>query len=126
VANVANPHAVTAAQVGLGNAENAPVDNGVTVTFSATPAFDASKRVQVLTLTGAVTSSTVTGLTQFRRVTFMIKQDGSGSHSFVWPTNVYGGMDIDPTANTVNSQEFASPDGSILCATGIGVTTTPS
>ena len=66
-----------------------------TVTFSSTPTFDASLGNSFkLTLTGNVTSSTLSNAIAGQLLTFVIIQDSSGNHSFVWPTNVLGGVDI--------------------------------
>lgn len=79
----------------------------VNVTYSATPTFDASiGNLFKITLTGNVTSSTLTGLVSvgLQPVTFMIIQDGVGGHTFAWPANIIGGMSISGTAGAVNVQ----------------------
>ena len=76
------------------------------VAFSATPAFDASKGTgQEITLTGAVTSSTITNLAPGMSITFVIHQDGVGGHPFVWPPQIPG-ADIDQTPNNTSVQRF--------------------
>lgn len=67
-----------------------------TVSFSATPTFDLVNGVtQTITLTGNVTSSTITAtaytLVAGTRLVLRIIQDGTGGRTFVWPTNVLGG-----------------------------------
>jgi hypothetical protein len=39
---------------------------------------------------------------------FLLKiiQDGTGGHTFVYPTNVKGGMGISTSANAINTQLF--------------------
>lgn len=62
-----------------------------TVAYSSTPVFDLAKgSLQLLTLTGNVTSSTVTHLTPGQIVMLQVCQDATGARSFVWPANVYG------------------------------------
>jgi hypothetical protein len=78
-----------------------------TVTFSATPTFDASLgNTQKITLTGNVTSSTLSNATTGQQLDFLICQDGTGSRTFVWPTNVLGGMTIGSTLSKCRAQSF--------------------
>lgn len=79
-----------------------------TVAFSATPTFTRSSAIQqwIITLTGNVTSSTTSGLTASDVVTFEICQDGTGSHTFSWPTGFTKAGIIDGTANTCSHQMF--------------------
>jgi hypothetical protein len=74
----------------------------VTVSFSATPTFNlALGHTFAITLTSNVTSSTLFGTVPSnysQPVTFIIIQDGSGGHSFAWPSNVIGGKVIDTHA----------------------------
>jgi hypothetical protein len=77
------------------------------VTFSATPSFNAGVANSfAITLTGNVTSSTVTNATAGQTITFIITQDGTGSRSFVWPANFHGASNIGPDANSVSVQSF--------------------
>jgi hypothetical protein len=76
------------------------------VPYSPTPAFDASKNLTFrITLTGDVTSSTITGQVPGNLYTFIIEQDATGGHHFVWPTNVYnaGPVDLDPNSITIQT-----------------------
>jgi len=91
------------------------------VTFAATPVFDASKGDQSITLTGNVTSSTITNLLAGTRINFQICQDATGSRTFAWPSNVHGAMTIGTTASKCNVQSFESFDGSFVQALGPGV-----
>jgi hypothetical protein len=78
-----------------------------TVTFSATPTFDASLgNTQKITLTDNVTSSTLSNATAGQQIDFLICQDGTGSRTFVWPTNVLGGMTIGSTLSKCSAQSF--------------------
>lgn len=89
-------------------AQLAPFVRGqITMPFSATPDFDASRAaVFVMTLTANVTSSTLSKATDGQPVVVMLKQDGTGSRTFVWPTNMKGTMVISAGINTVSAQEF--------------------
>lgn len=79
----------------------------VTVPFSATPVFNASSSTGFrMLLTNNVTSSTLTGLSAGKKITFVLQQDGAGGRSFVFPTNVHGAGTVDPTGLSVSTQEF--------------------
>lgn len=95
------------------------------VTFSATPTFTASYSEQLftITLTGNVTSSTLTmsAVIAGARVTFKICQDGTGSRTFAWPTNVIGEMTIGATASLCSLQNGVY-DGTSLYMTSAGIT----
>ena len=62
------------------------------VTFSATPAFDASAgNVQKMTLTANVTSSTITNApaaNTSQPLTLLLCQDATGSRTMAWPANL--------------------------------------
>lgn len=92
------------------------------VTFSATPTFNASLgNTQKITLTGNVTSSTLSNATTGQTINFLICQDATGGRTFVWPTNVKGGMTIGSTLSTCSAQDFIF-DGTNAYAVGPGVT----
>ncbi len=92
-----------------------------TVTYSATPTFTGLAQNQLfkMTLTGNVTSSTLvmTGLSTPATVTFEITQDGAGSHTFAWPTNVLGAAVVSGTASQTTNQTFTW-DGTNAVAVG--------
>lgn len=89
-----------------------------TVTFSATPTFDASvTNTFALTLTGNVTSSTLSNATAGQSLTFILCQDATGSRTFAWPVNVIGAGTIIPTASKCSMQSFKY-DGTNAYATG--------
>jgi hypothetical protein len=91
----------------------------VATSFSATPVFDASAGTSfTITLTGNVTSSSVTNPTA-GIITFIITQDGTGGRTFVWPANVKGESNIGSDANSVSVQSFIY-DGTNWRATGPG------
>ena len=99
-----------------------PVISGLnTVTFSATPTFDARLgNTQKITLTGNVTSSTLSNAATGEHINFLICQDGNGSRTFTWPTNVKGGMTIGSTASKCSAQSFIF-DGTNAYALSPGV-----
>lgn len=79
----------------------------VTVTFSATPNFNAALGSTFkITLTGNVTSSTLTGALTDQILIFEITQDGTGGRTFVWPANVKNPGTIDTSAGVKNIQMF--------------------
>lgn len=78
-----------------------------TVTYSATPVFNLQNgQLQTITLTGNVTSSTITnGATTVptgSRLVLRIIQDGTGSRTFGYPANVLGSGSF-PIAATASS-----------------------
>ncbi|ABF43368.1 hypothetical protein Acid345_4368 [Candidatus Koribacter versatilis Ellin345] len=88
------------------------------VTFSATPAFDFSKGdTQMITLTGNVTSSTLTNAAAGQRLLFIVCQDATGSRTFAWPASVKGGGVIGASSGKCSVQEFVW-DGSAARAVG--------
>lgn len=95
-------------------------------TASGGIAFDASSASHfVVTLGANATSSTLNGVATGQVLTFVIKQDASGSRTFAWParvngnpkTEVRGEGTIGSTANTASVQRFVF-DGSTLWALG--------
>lgn len=84
-----------------------------TVTFSATPAFNMNTNgsIKKITLTGDVTSSTITNQRPGESVTFVICQDGTGGHTFAWPANVRGEEAIGATLSTCSTQQFTYDQG---------------
>jgi len=87
--------------------------NPFTVSFSATPSFDlVNGAIQVLTLTGNVTSSTITQSTGVivtgTRLVLRLIQDVTGGRTFTWPTNVTGASAsmVSTTANQITFVEL--------------------
>jgi hypothetical protein len=78
-----------------------------TITFSATPTFNAGSVSKFyLSLSGNVTSSTLTGAVKDQLLIFVISQDGVGSRTFTWPTNVKG-QAIASGAGLTSTQAFS-------------------
>jgi hypothetical protein len=93
-----------------------------TVSFSTTPTFDASLgNTQKITLTGNVTSSTLSNASAGEQIHFFVCQDASGGHTFAWPSNVKGGMTVGSTASSCSAQSFIF-DGTNAYALSPGVT----
>ena len=93
----------------------------VAQSFSATPTFDASAGGSfAITLTGNVTSSSVSNAGAGATITFIITQNGTGGHTFVWPTNFKGASNIGSDANSVSVQSFIFT-GSVWRATSPGL-----
>jgi hypothetical protein len=89
-----------------------------TVSFSATPTFDASTAASFkLTLTGNVTSSTLSNAVAGEPVSFEICQDATGGRTFVPPANVLNMGTIVSAANACSTQEFWF-DGSNAVSSG--------
>src|SRR5581483_11068759 len=77
------------------------------VPFSATPTFDISlANLQKITLTGNVTSSKFVNVQAGQNFTMQICQDGVGSRTFAWPTNVTSPPTVVATASTCTVQGF--------------------
>ncbi len=76
------------------------------ISFSATPTFPATANLIYMSLTGNVTSSTLAPGANGQSMTFVLCQDATGSHTFVWPANVRGGMTLGATASKCSSQMF--------------------
>src|SRR5712664_2667718 len=78
-----------------------------TISFSATPTFDASQsNMFTITLTGNVTSSTLTGAEAGQWLEFLICQDAVGGRTFVWPTQVNGPVPISVGPNVCTLEAF--------------------
>jgi hypothetical protein len=89
-----------------------------TVTFSATPVFDASTASTFkLTLTGNVTSSTLSNAVAGEPLAFEVCQDVTGGRTFVPPANVQGWVAIPTAANACVLETFIY-DGTNAVADG--------
>jgi hypothetical protein len=94
----------------------------VAVTSVASPSFNASLgNTFKLTLTINASTSALSAASQGQTLTFIICQDGTGSRTFTWPTNVKGGMTISTAPSTCNAQTFIF-DGTNAYATSPGKT----
>lgn len=78
-----------------------------TVSFTATPTFDAGIADNFkMTLTGNVTGSTLVGAEAGHQLTFEICQDGTGSRTFAWPAQMAGAIAITSTAGVCTTEIF--------------------
>jgi hypothetical protein len=82
----------------------------VSVSYSATPTFNASganpiQAVFQMTLTGNVTSSTFLNGSAGQTVIFILKQDSVGGHTFVGPSGIYF-PNISTAASTISVASF--------------------
>lgn len=80
-----------------------------TVAYSATPTFDLSLGTQQgITLTGNVTSSTLTIPNGSSAIFIMrIKQDATGGRTFAWPGNIDNAGAVSTDPNSTSVQMFA-------------------
>lgn len=79
------------------------------VSFSSTPAFAVTSNTLqtfAITLTGAVSSSTISGASAGGYVAFKITQDATGSRAFVWPTGFSSAIAVYPAASTSTTELF--------------------
>lgn len=77
------------------------------VSFSATPTFNAGLYNSFeMTLTGNVTSSTVTGAVVGQQLNFIIQQDGTGGRTFAWPANFVNAPAVGALASASTSASF--------------------
>lgn len=99
--------AVVATSGDYNQSQITPTQNAVS--FSATPTFNASSGPNFkMTLTGNVTSSTLSGASAGMQLTFELIQDATGGRTFVWPANFIGAgpLNAEPSAVTVQSFYF--------------------
>lgn len=120
-AGTASPTASTLVKRdGSGAAAFSFVTQGIQVTsFSATPTFNVSLgSIQQLTLTGNVTSSSISGMSIGQIVVFDIIQ-GSGSYTFQWPSNVKGAGTVGVVSGGHNVQSFYCDGTNFYAVSGI-------
>jgi hypothetical protein len=101
---------VDGAQTGAGGggAELVSVNGG---TFTATPTYTcgSSKSVTtflVPTMTGNITSSTLSGCSTGQTLVFVFPQDGTGGHTAVMPSG-FDAANLSPTASTTTTLTYA-------------------
>lgn len=73
-----------------------------------------------VTLPGDVLNPTIEGMVPGNLYTFIIVQDGTGYHQFLWPGNVYNATTVDPAPNSTTVQTFVADDLGELLAIGPG------
>jgi len=100
----------------------APWEAVNTVSFSSTPTFNLSLgQVQTITLTGNVTSSSISNGVAGEVYQFIICQDGTGGRTFVWPSGLHGTMTIGSTLSLCSSQLFTALNSTTLYAVASGL-----
>jgi len=82
----------------------------VSVAYSPTPVFNAGAANGFqMTLSGNVTSSSFSGLIAPGQIyRFVFVQDGTGGRTVVWPSNVIGGQQPNPVANSETAFLFVA------------------
>ena len=77
------------------------------VTFTSTPTFNSATSVYFsMTLTGNVTSSTISNAIDGRVVKFNICQDATGGRTFIWPATVLNAPTIGSGVNVCTSVSY--------------------
>jgi hypothetical protein len=77
------------------------------IPFSPTPNFPGDQYTTFgFTLTGDVTSSTLSGMVAGNLYTFIISQTGAGGWKFQWPNAVLNATPVDPGAGATTVQTF--------------------
>ncbi len=78
------------------------------VSFSATPTFDVSVAdIFDITLTGNVTSSTISNPVTGKTITFIIREDATGGRTFAFPANTVRRLTtLDTTASAITIVSF--------------------
>lgn len=94
-----------------------------TATYAANTTFDLSLGdVQTVTMTGNITTLTLSNMSAGQRVVFDFVQDATGNRTVAYPAAVHGGTAPGTVASKHNVQEFYSPDGTNLYAVAQGIT----
>jgi hypothetical protein len=77
------------------------------IAFSQTPNFPGDQYTAWgIQLTGDVTSSTTSNTVAGNLYTFIISQDATGDHEFVWPPNVFNATPVNPAPSGITIQTF--------------------
>lgn len=85
--------------------------------FTATPAWDATANSTFeMTLTGNVTSQTISGVTPGQLVTFIWTQDATGSRTVVYPSIIKGSSSVNGAPNSTTTQTFRADSAGNLWA----------
>lgn len=93
---------------GVVGTPGAAVITRTVVTFSATPTYTCASHIQEIeiTLTGNITSASLSGCVAGDILKFNKIQDGTGNRTDVWPTGFSNACAISPTANVATKQDF--------------------
>jgi hypothetical protein len=92
------------------------------IPFSSTPDFDGTQfNAWRMTLNGDVTSITLSNIFPGNLYTFIIQQDGTGSHAFNWTSgNLYNATLVNQDPNSLSIQTFVADENSWLYAIAPG------
>lgn len=78
-----------------------------TISYATSIAFNAAQGpIFDLTLTGNVSSSTLTGQFDGQQLMFIITQDGTGGRTFSWPSSITGPGVVSQLPNVTSLQSF--------------------
>lgn len=85
------------------------------------PVFDLSVgALFYMNLTANVTTPTIINLpSKSVIVTFVISQDSFGGHTFTWPSNAFGGIQIGPAINQITIQQFVVVGSNLYAFLGV-------
>jgi hypothetical protein len=108
-----------------GSGSGALVSSVNSVSYSASPSFDVSQGDQSITLTGDVTSSTLSHISAGQLVSFRVCQDAAGGHAFAWPASVHGAIVVGQNPNTCSVQLFKAFDGTAFWPVDTGIINIP-
>ena len=113
---------ITASGTITGSNIPAVISGFQTVAFSATPTFNAAQASTFkITLTGNVSSSTLSGAAAGQPINIEVCQDATGGRTFVPPANVSGWVTIPGGANACILEDLVY-DGSTALAVSAGST----
>jgi len=126
--NVVNPYSSAQRGSPVTTISSGSAPSVIAVTFSATPTYACTQTTAptlfTITLTGNVTSSTLSGCGAGQQLGFVITQDGAGNRTHVWPTGFSNVTTITAQASYTTSQYFvwdgsnAQPMGSAMVYNG--------
>lgn len=81
------------------------------------PLFDGNDALCfIVQLRSSVTNARVRNIAPGALYTFIIHQDATGGHSFVWPSECIDAAEVDMRKNTTTVQNFIGDTGGLLKA----------
>ncbi len=103
-----------------------PISNLLLVVPPDAPDFDGSQfTTWQMTLDQDVTTATLTGIVPGNLYTFIIVQDGSGNHVFLFPSGTHNQTAVCMKPNAQTTQTFVADENGELWAIGPGTWVTP-
>jgi hypothetical protein len=107
VTGVSTDHAFSSGYVSeVCHSPQSTIATSETVAYSATPTFAISTRASIITLTGSVTSFTMTAGADGQEKTLTFCQNATGGFGVTPPLNVHGFFTLGTTASKCSSQHF--------------------